>query len=412
MLTQPTIRVTYLGAPLDLIPLPPNSLRVGQVLTFSVRDATGKLLIAAGQQLQNTPLVQTIIARGAWMLTRETMAYQRAMAHKMDQLMHQGANLGDIVKVQADFRQDRQQKVELSEQAAWLDFQSQIHSLLREPRVEDFQPRFQQLHNDALARLQQRPDPVLMMLIFDASQDFRQYSAKHAMLCLVVSDLCARQLGWPDEWRLALTQAALSMNISISIQQDQLAALDDEPTHKQRQGLDAHGDKSAELLQSLGVSSELWLQAVRLHHDVGPGPLAERSPSEQLGRVLRRIDLFCARLSPRRSRQALAGASAARTVYLDELQKPDAAGAALIKTVGLYPPGSLVRLANGEIGIVFKRGHSATEPMVAAVLGKSGNPLSEPVPRDTRLPAQAIAASLAPHELKLLVKMEKLLKLN
>ena len=80
--------------------------------------------------------------------------------------------------------------------------------------------------------------------------------------------------------------------------------------------------------------------------------------------------------------------------------------------MGLYPPGSLVRLANGEVGIVFKRGHSATEPMVAAVLGKSGNPLSEPVPRDTRLPTQAITASLAPHEMKLIVKMEKLLKLN
>ncbi|MGS0759346.1 HD-GYP domain-containing protein, partial [Roseateles sp. GG27B] len=71
------------------------------------------------------------------------------------------------------------------------------------------------------------------------------------------------------------------------------------------------------------------------------------------GRGLRRIDLFCARLSPRRSRQALAGASAARTVYLDELQKPDAAGAILIKTMGLYPPGSLVRLANGQVGVVF-----------------------------------------------------------
>ena len=49
--------------------------------------------------------------------------------------------------------------------------------------------------------------------------------------------------------------------------------------------------------------------------------------------------------------------------------------------------------------------------MVAALLGKSGAPLSEPVPRDTRLPSQAIAASLAPHELKLLVNIEKLLKL-
>jgi len=60
---------------------------------------------------------------------------------------------------------------------------------------------------------------------------------------------------------------------------------------------------------------------------------------------------------------------------------------------------------------VFKRGHSASEPVVAALLGKSGNPLSEPVPRDTRLPTHAIESSLAPQQLKLRVSMERLLKL-
>ena len=98
-------------------------------------------------------------------------------------------------------------------------------------------------------------------------------------------------------------------------------------------------------------------------------------------------------------------------MFLDEQQQPDEAGAALIKVVGLYPPGTIVRLANGEVGLVFKRGFSANEPLVAALLGKSGSPLSAPVVRDTRLASQAIAASLAPAELKLRVNLEALLKL-
>jgi hypothetical protein len=150
---------------------------------------------------------------------------------------------------------------------------------------------------------------------------------------------------------------------------------------------------------------------VRLHHDAGPGPLGSRGDGERLARLLRRIDLFGARLAPRRSRNAMSGAAAARAVFLDELGQPDEAGAALIKTVGLYPPGSIVRLANGEVGIVFKRGFSANEPLVAALIGKSGSPLSNPVPRDTRLASQAITASLAPAELKLHVNLEALLKL-
>lgn len=396
---------------MDLIPFPPVALRFGQELPYSVRDAEGKLLIAKGHVLLDSPQVRQMIVRGVWVQAHETKEYQKALAHKMDTLMHQGAALGAIIKAEAELKTERQVRPELGPQAAWADLRVHAASVLREPRVEDFKPRFQQLHNESLERLLRQPDATLMLLIFDASMDFNQYSARHAMLCQVLAELCGRQLGLPDEQRLALTQAALSMNIGITALQDRLAAQQDPPSEAQRRDLMGHGDRSAELLHGLGVRSELWLQTVRLHHEAGPGPLAERSPAEHLARLLRRIDSFAARLSPRRSRLALPGASASRSVYLDELRQPDEAGVAIVKTLGLYPPGSLVRLANGEVGMVFKRGHSATEPMVAALLGKSGNPLSEPVPRDTRLATQAIAASLAPHEMKLLVTMDKLLRL-
>jgi len=397
---------------LDLIPLPPRSLRVGQLLTFSVRDERGKLLIASGQVLSNTPQVQALIERGAWVLAHETREYQRALAHKVDTMMHQGAVLGEIAKAQTNYRPERQTRPDApGERAAWADLLLRAHTLLREPRPEDFLQRFELVHDEVLARVLAQPDAVLTLLIFEASQDFQNYSARHALLSVVLCDLCARQLGWDEEWRRTLTHAALSMNISISALQDRLAAQTDRPSDAHRRELLAHGDRAAELLLQLGVRDELWLQAVRLHHEVGPGPLADRSPGEQLARVLCRVDIFGARLSPRRSRRAMAGASAARAVYLDELKQPDETGAALIKVVGLYPPGSLVRLANSEVGIVTHRGHSATEPKIASLLGKSGAPLSEPVPRDTRLATQAITASIAPHELKLLLNLERLLKL-
>jgi HD-GYP domain-containing protein (c-di-GMP phosphodiesterase class II) len=397
---------------LDLIPLPPRSLRIGQVLNFSVRDETGKLLIAKGQQLGDTPQVRALIERGAWVLVHETMEHQRAHAHKIDTLMHQGAVLGDIAKVRSDFRLERAERPgSPSERAAWADLLLRAHTLLREPRAEDFLQRFAPVHDEVLARAALNPDAVLMLLTFESSQDYKNYSARHALLSVVLCDLCARQLGWAEDWRLQLTQAALSMNISISALQDRLAAQEEKPNESIRRDLHAHGDRAADLLQRFGVKNELWLQAVRLHHEAGPGPLAGRSPGEQLARVLCRVDIFGARISPRRSRRAMAGASAARAVYLDELKQPDDTGAALIRAVGLYPPGSLVRLANQEVAIVTHRGHSANEPRVAALLGKSGTPLSEPVPRDTRLATQAISASIAPHELKLLLNLERLLKL-
>lgn len=399
---------------MDLIHLPPNSLRIGQVLGFSLRDASGKLLFASGQVLPNTPQVQALIERGAYVQAHETKEYQKALNHKMDTMMHQGATLGSIAGAKADYRPETLAKrgpVSFSDQAAWVDLILHVHTLLRDPKPEDFANRFELHYGEMMARVQQNADAMLMRLVFDVSHEYQQYSAKHGLLCLLLAELCARNLGWREEWRGSLTRAALSMNIAISELQDRLCARDDALTEAQREEVRQRAATAPQLLRTLGVQDELWLQTLMLRHEAGPGPLAGRGGAEQLARMLRRIDIFAARLSPRRSRKAMSAGAAARAVYLDELQKPDEAGAALIKAVGLYPPGSLVRLANNEMGVVAKRGHSANEPLVASLIGKSGNPLSEPVPRDTRLAAQAVAASLAPHELKLHVNMEKLLKL-
>lgn len=398
---------------MELVHLPPNSLRIGQTLTFSLRDAAGKLLFAAGQPLPDSELVRQLIARGAYVPAHETRDYQRALAHKMDTLMLQGASLQQIAGAHADFQAERPtpSTQPLTEQALWADLQLRAHSLLRDPAQAGFLTRLEQLRSQALTRLEQAGDAALLLLIYDAGQDHLNYSARHALLSLLLAELSARQLGWPLDWREALGRAALSMNLAISAQQDRHAAQVEGLSASQRQQLTGHGDRGAALLQTLGVDDALWLSAVRLHHEAGPGTLAARSPGEQLARLLRRVDQYGARLSPRRNRRALSAALAAHAVYLDELGQPDEAGAALIKAVGLYPPGSLVRLAQGEQGMVIKRGHSANLPLVAALIGKSGNPLSDPVPRDTRLASQAIAASLAPHELRLRVQLERLLKL-
>ena len=49
-----------------------------------------------------------------------------------------------------------------------------------------------------------------------------------------------------------------------------------------------------------------------------------------------------------------------------------------------------MRLENGEIGLVTKRGDSASTPMVCAVIGPRGMPLATPMKRDTALPTYAV----------------------
>lgn len=400
---------------MDLIALPPNSLRIGQVLSFSVRDAAGQLLFAAGQALPDTPQVRELIARGGYVLPHETQAYHRALHLKLDTMMLQGASMSQLARAEADFQSapaaTGRGGPARSEAALWADLQLHAQQMLRDPQRADFLTRLAQLQAQALARLNAAPDAALLLLVHDASLDPVNYSSRHALLSLALAELAARQLGWPDDERLALGRAALTMNIAITAQQDRHALQQEGLSPAQRDQLSGHGDRGAALLQALGVADDAWLGAVRLHHEAGPGPLAGRAVAERLGRLLRRVDYYGARLSPRRTRQAQSAAHAARATYLDEAGQPDEAGAALIKAVGLYPPGSPVRLSNGELGLVLRRGASANAPLVAALVGRSGTPLSDPVPRDTRLAAQVIAASLTPQELKLRVSLEALLKL-
>ena len=397
----------------DLIPLPARTLRLGMTLPYDLYDAGGHLLFARGQQLLDSPQVRSLIDGGAWVNSEDTMAYQRARAHRLDTLVLQDVPLADIAKADASFRLDATSpaKVAQGPREAWSDLLLHMHHLLREDEPGDFRARVAQIRDAALKRLHAQPDATLMLLVFESSQEFGDYSARHALLTLLLCDLLAQQLQLPAPLREALQGAALTMNLGASAAHDRLASQVAPATPAQRQALSAHGEHAAQRLARFGINDPVWLTAVRLHHDAGPGPLAGREDGERLARLLRRIDMFGARLSPRRSRHAMSGAAAARAVFLDEQGKPDEAGAALIKAVGLYPPGSIVRLANGEVGLVFKRGFSANEPQVAALIGKSGTPLSSPVPRDTRLATQAIAASLAPAELRLRVNLEALLKL-
>jgi len=96
-------------------------------------------------------------------------------------------------------------------------------------------------------------------------------------------------------------------------------------------------------------------------------------------------------------------------MYLGFGDAPDRWGASFVKVVGFFPPGSYVRLVNGECGVVMRRGLKANAPKVMALTSRQGTPLGEPVLRDTAEAAFAVQASLPPGEVKVLVNVAQLL---
>jgi hypothetical protein len=56
----------------------------------------------------------------------------------------------------------------------------------------------------------------------------------------------------------------------------------------------------------------------------------------------------------------------------------------MIKELGVFPPGALVRLANGEIGMVKERQANTAHPIVYSFVRPDGMPMAVALRRDTQ----------------------------
>jgi hypothetical protein len=77
----------------------------------------------------------------------------------------------------------------------------------------------------------------------------------------------------------------------------------------------------------------------------------------------------------------------------------------------MYPPGSFVELASGEIGIVVSRGRRANLPLVATLIAPNGDVYSKPVLRDTLEQRHAVKAAVKPDRVKVRIAHDKVLAL-
>ncbi len=250
---------------------------------------------------------------------------------------------------------------------------------------------------DALCRLGLRyPDLGLYYLLNEKINVPTHYSATHAMACALVARLLADWLEWDAAAAARAACAAFSMNVGMTRLQDQLAVQDAALSDTQREQIGDHATRGAQLLEQAGIDDEVWVQAVRSHHAPQPGDDA----AQQLAALLQRVDVYVAKLSRRRTRAGLTPALAARAACVGDGGRPDELGAALLRVVGLYPPGSYVELANGELGVVVRRGERAHEPRVAVLRRADGAYVSPPKPRDTAQAAFAVRRGVGPDRVR------------
>ncbi|WP_114970634.1 HD-GYP domain-containing protein [Rhodoferax ferrireducens] len=401
---------------MNLVTINVDSIRIGQPLPFSLRDESGVLLANKGYVVENREELDLMIGRRSNLFidVTESESYRRAYVGKLRDLVRDDIPLGQIADSQfSSFELASARDTTDTGEPDWLDLQAQTHAMLRDSNPASFRQRLDKLQAQLSRHARVNPDGTLFALIHLSSSEVRLYSATHAMLVSVMCSLAAREvLKWPAELEATLCKAALTMNIGMTELQDRLALQKQPPSPEQLRQIEQHATRSVILLEQLGVTDPCWLEAVLDHRTKTPGPLAGRVQGQRMARLIQRADIFAARLAPRTSRLPDSPASAMQASYFDENRQIDEAGAALIKAVGIYSPGSFVRLSTNEVAVVIKRGANTTTPRVAILINRSGMPTGELIVRDTSKPEFRIMAGMAYRDVKVKINLERLLALT
>lgn len=241
------------------------------------------------------------------------------------------------------------------------------------------------LADNLLSLFKQGTDACLGAIHLEYEQP---YSCCHpvysALLCLLI----AEGLGISEQRKAALLRAALTANLGMYEYHDRLVNMNAKLSDEEFAVLKTHPEISHRMLMANGVTDSLWLEIVMQHHERGDGsgyPKGlKRSEIHPEAAVLATVDTYLAFVMPRAYRKPVAPKVAMQKIYKTAVAADDTLSLGLIKQLGVYPPGSLVRLATQEIAVVVDRNNEHTlAPWVACVGVLNGKSYPEPVRRST-----------------------------
>ncbi|MFP7722404.1 HD-GYP domain-containing protein [Lysobacter sp. A3-1-A15] len=197
----------------------------------------------------------------------------------------------------------------------------------------------------------------------------------------------------------SMMAAALTYDLALGPIAETLNSQQGELSPEQRRQVEAHPDEAVMLLRAAGVEDPLWLDAVQHHHERLDGsgyPHGLRGDDIGAGaRLLAVVDIFSAMVRPRAYREAVIARNALRNLFLERGTAVDAElPGLLVKEIGVFPPGTVVRLASGEVGVVTHRGGNAACPRVARLVNANGTFAAVARSRDTREAEHAIVEAV------------------
>jgi HD-GYP domain-containing protein (c-di-GMP phosphodiesterase class II) len=392
------------------VPIPVAMLAVGQPLPVDVWSATGQLLLRKGQPVVSEEHRDKLYAHHASSTPADALAWQRSYERLVHELLSRGVDVQEVSRTPMP-SEIRASDYVVGQQlnGGWLDLQEVLRGILYQGGLA-INPleRLASIQKKALELLQGDPDDSLFCLFQALADTTHGYCATHALLCAVVGQLTAHKLALSQPRRETLFSASLLMNIGMARDQDSLTRQNSAPTEWQRKLIQEHPQKSVAVLQGFGLDDPELLDLVRWHHD----------PTNELGlestvlerRMLAMADSFIAKMAGRKTRVSLSPVMAVKSMVMGAEGIGLGVGSAMAQAAGFYPPGTYVKLANGETALSVQRGERANTPWVISILDKDGIALGKTPCKETTTPACTIAAAVTAENVRVTLSIDKVRK--
>jgi HD-GYP domain-containing protein (c-di-GMP phosphodiesterase class II) len=345
-----------------MIRLGKNDLTLGAPAPFDIYDGAGKLLLKKGYILETDHQLTVLANTGLY--CRES--------HKP---------VSPIVVLQRE-----------------LKLHDNLSRIIRNKvACPDIETRYMNSALTILNTIQQDRNISLAFVFFSKTPD--NYPLQHSLDTAIVSACLGLSLGLARNDLLDIIAASLTMNISMLNLQQQLHAKTETLSADERIKISNHPAMSRTLLEQAGITSAKWLDYVLCHHEKIDGSgypaklTGDRIPEG--ARLIGFADRYMAMVSPRQYRAGLMPAAVMKKLLLHEGNTLDLNHiGALTRAIGIYPPGTVTKLRNGETAIVTASGGLGASPRVRAFLDADGKPLPRPLPRDTATGGQRIVEAI------------------
>lgn len=354
---------------------------LGQPLPWNVFDRHGTLLLRMGYRIEDQGQLDALMARGMYLNANQA--------------------LGPV-----DETGSRISPFELVDQVT-----GKLERLLHRIHIEeDFQGRVLELTRVLQHICAHAPDAALASIFLGSKN---RYSSVHPVHATIVCEIVAKRSNLPQAERLPILGAALTMNVAMIKLQDALYHQKEPLSPAQREELRQHPARGVDMLRNAGVKDKIWLDAVLQHHERinGSGyPQGLEGEAVSMGaRLISLGDTYTALVSGRAYRPPMLPNLAMRELFLSRGKLTDPAYVELfIKELGMYPPGTYVRLINGEIAMVTRHGVDARSPIVHSLVGPRGAPMAVPLRRDCGKDVLQVKEALSPSEANVRINPDQL----